>query len=88
MTFAELTDAAFNQIRQDGKSDVAVTIRLLEAIAVIARYTRTQKDRAALRRHADMTRHDSHEGVFQELERKDIEERYQAVVRLLERDRY
>jgi uncharacterized membrane protein len=86
VTFAQLTDAAFNQIRQYGKSDVAVTIRLLEAIATIARYTRTQKDRAALRRHADMIRHDSQEAVAQELDRKDIEERYQAVVRLLEQN--
>jgi len=37
------TDAAFNQIRQYSTSDVAVTIRLLEAIAVIATYTATIK---------------------------------------------
>jgi len=38
VTFAGLTDDAFNQIRQYGRSDVAITIRLLEAIKVIAEH--------------------------------------------------
>lgn len=88
VTFAQLTDAAFNQIRQYGKSDTAVSIRLLEAIATVARYTRTQKDRVALRRHADMIKHDSQEGASQEFDRKDIEQQYQAAVRLLEQNNY
>ncbi|MDZ4870950.1 MAG: hypothetical protein CLLPBCKN_000338 [Chroococcidiopsis cubana SAG 39.79] len=82
-TFAGLTDAAFNQIRQYGKSDVGVVIRLLEAIATIARYTQNEKDRAALRRHAEMIRHDSHQAVSQELDKQDIEQRYQAVLEVL-----
>ncbi|URD48382.1 DUF2254 domain-containing protein [Chroococcidiopsis sp. CCNUC1] len=81
--FAGLTDAAFNQIRQYGKSDVGVVIRLLEAIATIARYTQNEKDRAALRRHAEMIRHDSHQAVSQELDKQDIEQRYQAVLEVL-----
>lgn len=84
VTFAGLTDAAFNQIRQYGRSDVAVTIRLLEAIALIANYTRNRKDRAALLRHADMIERGSREGVSEELDRKNVEQRYQAVVKALE----
>ncbi len=84
VTFAGLTDTAFNQIRQYGRSDVAVTIRLLEAIAAIASYTRNPKDRASLLRHAKMIERDSYEGVSEELDRKDIEERYQAAVKALQ----
>lgn len=84
LTFAELTDAAFNQIRQYSTSDVAVTISLLEAIATIARYIRNDKDRAALLRHANMIKRGSREGVSEELDRKDVEERYQAAVKVLE----
>jgi len=62
VTFAIATDAAFNEIRQYSTSDVAVTIRLLEAIAVIAAYTRNNKN-AALLRHADMISRGSQEGV-------------------------
>ena len=84
VTFAGLTDAAFNQIRQYGRSDVAVTIRLLEAIARIAPYTRHKKDRAALLRHAQMIERGSREGVGEECDSTCIEERYQAAVKALE----
>jgi uncharacterized membrane protein len=63
VTFVGILDTAFNQIRQNGKSDVAVTIRLLEAIAIIARYTPTQKERATLLRHAEMIWHDSQQEI-------------------------
>lgn len=82
-TFAGLTNAAFSQIRQYGKSDVGVITRLLEAIATIACYTHNEQDRAALRRHADMILHDSQQAVSQELDRQDIEKRYQAVLKAL-----
>lgn len=83
VTFAGLTDAAFNQIRQYSNSDVAVTIRLLEAIATIARYTQNQKDREALRRHAEMIRRDSNDAVSEEWDKKDIDKQYQAVLKAL-----
>lgn len=83
VTFAGLTDAAFNQIRQYSNSDVAVTIRLLEAIATIARYTQNQQDREALRRHAEMIRRDSNDAVSEEWDKKDIDEQYQAVLKAL-----
>lgn len=84
VTFADVTDTAFNKIRQYGQSSVGVTIRLLEAIAVIATYTHNNKDRAALLRHAGMIWRGSQEGVSEELDRKDVEERYQTVEKALE----
>ncbi|MBD2741968.1 DUF2254 domain-containing protein [Coleofasciculus sp. FACHB-1120] len=84
VTFAELVDAAFNQIRQYSKPDIAVRIRLLEAIALIANHTRNQKDRAALLRHAQMIERSSQQEVSEEVDRKDIEERYLAAVKALE----
>jgi uncharacterized membrane protein len=83
VTFSGLIDAAFNQIRQNGKSDVAVTIRLLEAISTIAGYTQNQKDRAILLRHAEMIQRDSYEAISEELDKKDIEELYLGVKRAL-----
>lgn len=83
MTFADVTDVAFNQIRQYGQTSVAVTMRLLEAIAVIAPFTHTQADRAALLRHANMIEHGSQEGISEELDRKDVKERYLAAVKAI-----
>ena len=77
-------DAAFNQIRQYGQTSVAVTMRLLEAIAVIAPFTHTQAYRAALLRHANMSDRGSDEGIAEKLDHNDIKERYLAVVKAIE----
>lgn len=84
VNFAGLADAAFNQIRQYGYSDVAVTIRLLEAIALIANCTNNSKYRAALRHHAEMILQDSRKGISQEQDYKDVEERYYQVIKNLD----
>jgi uncharacterized membrane protein len=84
VTFAKLTDDAFNQIRQYSKPDVAVRIRMLEALAVIATHTRNKKDRAALLHHAQVIQDSSREEVAQECDRACIEERYLAAVKALE----
>ncbi|MBW4688561.1 MAG: DUF2254 domain-containing protein [Komarekiella atlantica HA4396-MV6] len=83
--FKGLTDAAFNQIRQYGRSDAAVTIRLLEAIALIATYTNNSKYQAALRHHADIILQDSREGLSQEQDCKDVQERYYEVIKTLDK---
>jgi uncharacterized membrane protein len=79
VTFAKLVNTAFNQIRQNSKSDVAVTIRLLEAIATIVRYTSSQPDRAILLRHAEMIRRNSQQTISEESDKQDIEERYLTI---------
>ena len=84
VTFTTLTDNTFNPIRQYGRSDVGVTIRLLEAIALIANRTRNQKDCNALLRHAQMIKRSSHQVISEECDRQDIEERYLAAVKALE----
>ncbi|MEG4417945.1 DUF2254 family protein [Microcoleus sp. LAD1_D5] len=83
VTFEGLIDAAFNQIRQYSKSDVAVTIRLLEAIACIATYTRNSKQRKALRRQAEMILNTSREQISQEQDQKDVQEKYYQVIKAL-----
>lgn len=84
MTFADVTDDALNQIRQYGQTSVAVTMRLLEAIAVIAPFTHTKADQTALMRHADMIERGSQEGITEELDRNDVKERYLAAVKAIE----
>ncbi|MEP6515234.1 DUF2254 domain-containing protein [Microcoleus vaginatus] len=86
VTFEGLVDAAFNQIRQYSKSDVAVTIRLLEAIACIATYTHNSKQREALRRQAEMILNSSGEQISQEQDQKDVQERYHQVIKALRHD--
>jgi uncharacterized membrane protein len=84
LAFADVTDAAFNQIRQNGRSSVAVTIRLLEAIAVIAPFTYRLADRAALRRQAQMIERGSQDAIAEELDRQDIKAQYLETIRAIE----
>jgi uncharacterized membrane protein len=83
VAFADVLDAAFNQIRQYGQSSVAVTIRLLEAIATIATFTYRPTDQAALHCHAEMIERGSQEKISEELDRKDIKKRYLAAVKAI-----
>ncbi|WGV23449.1 DUF2254 domain-containing protein [Halotia branconii] len=86
VTFAGMVNDAFNQIRQYGRSDAAVTIRLLEAITIIANYTHNPQDRENLRRHADMIKRGSHEGLPEEQDRQDVQEQYHKALQALEQD--
>jgi len=81
-TFQEVVDAAFNQIRQYGRTSAAVTIRLLETIAVITGFVHRPEDRATLLRHAEMITRGAREGLPEEEDRRVVEERWVAVRRL------
>jgi uncharacterized membrane protein len=78
-TFPDVTDAAFNQIRQYGRSSTAVTIRLLETIAVVADSVHRPEDRAALLRHARMIARGADGGLPEDEDRQEVEHRFQSV---------
>lgn len=84
VTFAEVTDQAFNQIRQYGRSSAAVTIRLLEVLTLLAHKVRTEADRAALLRHAAMIERGGREGLPEEQDRNDVKERYRNFLTALD----
>lgn len=81
-SFIDVTDAAFNLIRQHGRSSAAVTIRLLDTIAVVAESVDRPEDRAALLRHARMIGRGAGEGLPEDEDRRAVEERCQAAIQL------
>lgn len=83
LTFTGVIAAAFDQIRQHGRSDVAVTMRLLEAIATIAPHTRTREQRDVLSRQAEMLMRGSQDAIPEEYDREDIKRRYQQAMKAL-----
>lgn len=85
ITFGALLDAALNQLRQYGRSNAAVTIRLLEILTVIAQRAAREEDTLALLRHAGMIRRDGKESLQEELDRQDVEERYQTFLEALQK---
>jgi uncharacterized membrane protein len=74
--FPELLDAAFNQIRQHARTDVAVSIAMLDALASVGRVVRRPADRTALLAHADMI--GSAGAVPEPRDRADVRRRYDA----------
>jgi uncharacterized membrane protein len=81
-TFAEVADVALNQIRQYARSSTAVTIRLLEMIAVVLPFTHRACDRESLLTHAEMIVRGARGGLSEAADRQVVEERYQSVVQL------
>jgi uncharacterized membrane protein len=84
VSFPDVMDAAFNQIRQYGRSSASVTIRLLDTLAVLARYVRREEDRLAVAHHATMIENGSRETLAEPRDRRDVEKRHRAVVVALE----
>ena len=82
-SFPELLDGAFDQIRRHAAGDVAVTRRLLEALALIASRAKRRDDREAVRGHAELAMR-SAEGVAEERDRQEIEKAFEEVVAALE----
>ncbi len=80
ITFTEIVDTSFNQIRQYARPSAAVTIRLLEAIAVIAEAAHRPEDLAALRRHAEMIVRGAREGLPEGEDRRAVEDRFEMTV--------
>jgi uncharacterized membrane protein len=79
--FPDITDAAFNQIRQYSASSASVLIRLLDTIAVIAGFAHRPADRAALVRHAEMIDRGARGGLSEVEDRRTVEEHCQATLR-------
>lgn len=77
--FSAIVDAAFDQVRQCSRCNAAVSIRLLETIAEVADVVTRSEDREALHRQAEMIARGAREGVEEELDRKETEERFGRV---------
>ena len=87
VSFPMIADAAFGQIRQYARSSAAVTMRLLETIAVVAEFANRAEDRAALQSHAEMINRGAREGLSESEDRRVVEKHYQAASKRLSEPR-
>ena len=78
--FGAIINTAFDQIRQYGLHSPALTIRLLEVIALIASRVDNLTDGAALLRQAVMIERGSRRTIDEEYDRRDIAERFQDIL--------
>lgn len=79
-TFEGIVDTAFDQIRQNMWPHVAVAIRILEVIAAVAPFCRSDMHRGPLRKQADMVMRAAEREVQEPHDLEDIRTRYEAAV--------
>jgi len=85
VTFPEMADTAFNQIRHYGRSSVPVLKRLLDTIAAVATHVGREEDRQALLRHALLIRETAGRGAREKGARLEVEEKCLATLSVLQR---
>lgn len=81
--FSRIISAAFDQIRQYGRTSVPVTIRLLETIAVVAEQVSRDDYRTELKRHAAMILEEIRDTIPGASDRQDIARRHEKAMKLL-----
>lgn len=86
IAFAALLDAGFNQIRQSANGNVAVTIRLLEALMRVAQFTADRTDRNALLRQAHMIAGAARKAGLEDSDLRDVEQLHGRLVRTLQQE--
>lgn len=84
VTFEGIVGAAFDQIRQHSRGNVAVVIRLLEIIHNAIQHDVEPEHRDVLLNHAKMIHRAGMENMSEELDRKDVNERFQAITDYLD----
>ena len=82
--FQNVADAAFNQIRQYGRSSAAVIFHLLEAIETLAGVVRRRRDRVALQRHAKLIHRCCVDLMPDASDREDLDTRFARVMDALQ----
>ncbi|MFL9458230.1 DUF2254 family protein [Tolypothrix bouteillei VB521301_2] len=75
ITFEELVDSAFNEIRQYARSDTAVTIHLIEALGAISAYTDNSRYQTVLQCHARIILQSAMQALPDEQDRYEVQER-------------
>ncbi|MBA3611856.1 MAG: DUF2254 domain-containing protein [Nitrospirales bacterium] len=83
VTFEGVLNAAFHQIRQHGKGNVAVIICLLEGLGRIGETVQRNEDREAIHRHVEMLQRGSRESIREKNDLEAVEDRCRQVLSLL-----
>jgi len=82
LTFSDIIEAGFNQIRRNGAGDASVNIKLLETIEMLAPHTKTREQPRVLREQAEIIFESCKENLRWDI--KYVEEAYHAAISSLE----
>ena len=80
LEFEGLLDTAFNQIRQYSANNIAVSIRLMEALITIYDFTRKSSHKKAVVKHAEMVLNIGKESIKESNDLADLEQRANKIL--------
>lgn len=83
LTFTDIIETSFNPIRRNGASSVSVSLKLLDAIAMIAPHTRTREQRETLTQQAKLINRGSSKVINLKYDKEKIKEKYQDTLQTL-----
>ncbi len=83
VTFEGVLNAAFHQIRQHGKGNVAIIICMLEGLGRIGESVERDEDREAIHRHVEMLQRGSRESIQEKNDLEAVENRCRQVMSVL-----
>ncbi|WP_186756896.1 DUF2254 domain-containing protein [Echinicola salinicaeni] len=80
ISFEDVMNVSFNQIRQYGKDAPAVIIRLMEAMLTIYNFSKNEEQRKIVKKHARMIMHLGKESFVEENDIDDLRARYEQLI--------
>ncbi len=80
LTFTNMLDAGFDQLRQNAGSSVAVHCRLLEGLLAIIQVTEDEERQMAVLRQADLVFEQARSSVDQSADLRDISQRFEQIL--------
>ena len=83
VNFEQLTDTAFNLIREYGRANAEVLRTMLQTIKMVGIHVHSETQRKALVKHAQLIENDSHIGLPSEYDRQRVHEQYEETLKLL-----
>ncbi len=85
VTFVQVTNAVFSEVRQNAGHNASVVLRMLKTLGLISTCVRRPEDHKALWEHARMVREASRETLPVEMDQQETEEQYQETLSTLRR---
>ena len=78
-----LVGVAFNMIREYGRTNTEILIKMLDTIKSVAAHTHLDSQREVLLRHANLIEHDSHIGLPSEYDQQRVHASYEETLRAI-----
>jgi len=80
VTFEKLVGVAFDMVREYGRTNAEILIKMLETIKSITTHTHSDAQRKVLLKHATLIEHDSHIGLPSEYDQQRVHDKYDETV--------